>query len=325
MLDNAITATGLQWRRGKRSVGFSSHLQHRHADVLDAKTVKRYEQMAKAGSNAPEVICTEDDMLVAGNHRDAGYIAAGRADIDAIILNVQGVGADEHTHIQLLTIAVAENAPHGLPYSSKDRMDRAADLVKAGYNNTSVQAMLGLSPSQVSGVKREVDARARLDTLGITEPKHMAQTTVRALAGPDARALNSGPFKALVELADDAKFTGSDVNALAKEARDAAAAGSDADAAKVIADRRTDLSQHISQIALGGRTTPTPVGRLKGATKAVAALCDGSTAPQTYRDHGPTAVETVVAVAAAIKCLEGILAAQDQSAVDDAKAQGLLP
>ena len=126
---------------------------------------------------------------------------------------------DAFTRIQLITLAVAENAPHGLSYSSADRIDRAADLLVGGYTNTSVSGMLGLSPQQVSGIKREVDARARLDSLGIEEPKRMSATTLRALAGPDARALNSGPFKELVDLADDAKFTGTEVNALAKEAR----------------------------------------------------------------------------------------------------------
>lgn len=326
MLDSAIIASGIRWRRAKlQLVDVLQHLQHRHADVLDKRTVTRYTNMAKAGNNAPEVIVTRDGVLAAGNHRFEGYSQAGRTEIDSIELDVDGIGADDHTMGQLISIAVAENAPHGLPYSTKDRQDRAADLVGVGYNNTAIQAMLGLSPSQVSGIKREVEAKARLDSLGIEEPKRMAQATLRALAGPDARALNSGPFKDLVDLADDARMTSTEVNALAKEAREAAAAGGDADAVKVLADRRNDLAQHISQIATGGQSRPTPAGKLASATKAVGALCDGHTTAKTYRDHSDKAVETVVAVASAIKCLENILAAQDPDAITEAQSQGLIP
>ena len=237
---------------------------------------------------------------------------------------------DAFTRIQLITLAVAENAPHGLSYSSADRIDRAADLLVGGYTNTSVSGMLGLSPQQVSGIKREVDARARLDSLGIEEPKRMSATTLRALAGPERppklfeRCVRLSLRKELVDLADDAKFTGTEVNALAKEAREAAAAGSDADAAKVIADRRVDLTQHISQIATGGQSRPTPAGRLSKATKACQELCVG-TSFKTYRDHTTNAVDTAEAIITSLKCLQGILDAQDQGAIDDAKARLGMP
>ncbi|HEY9377832.1 MAG TPA: ParB/RepB/Spo0J family partition protein [Jiangellaceae bacterium] len=309
-LDTALTATGYRWSIDQRFplANITSRLQHRHGADLSKAAVRRYANMLKAGSTPPLICVTRDGRLVYGNHRVASAELAGWTELPAIVIDVDGIGADPHMEDQLLSVAVAENAPHGVPYNNQDRRDRAASLLNLGYTHRSVCAILGLTGAQVSGIKREVDAEQRLTTLGL-DAEELPRVMRRALAGPDARALNNEPFKALAELAKDANLTQAEINGAAKEARDA---GSDADALVAIHGlRKKSYATQIAEHALGGSTRPTPVGKLRGVLRQLSTLCADANAPDIYIDHTADAAETVAMLDAAIACLGAVRGVQE--------------
>jgi hypothetical protein len=315
-LDLAITATGFRWHVEQAFPldQITGKIQHRHDDKLNAGAVRRYRAMLKAGSTPPPGGITRDGYVLFGNHRIAAATAEGRETIPMVVIDVDGADAatDEFLMNSLLSIATRENAPHGVPYTGADRNERAKSLLNLGYSNARVQAELGLSASQVSGLKREVDADQRFATLGIDD-RDIPRTVKRALAGPDAKALNTDPFVELVELARKATLTPQEINAIAKEAKDT---GSDVDALDHIEAVATDMADRITSVAVSGvAVRPTPVGKLRGALRGITALCQAGVNPAVYRDHTENAAETAAMIEQAIACLTGVLAVQE---VDEA-------
>jgi ParB-like chromosome segregation protein Spo0J len=282
-------------------------VQHRHG-ILNAAQVKVYAAQFNAGSVCPPVMATRDGHLVYGNHRFAGAEKSGWEALPAFILNVDFADAQVNPHLMasLVSIAVAENAEHGEPYSASDRKQNARGLLNLSFSNRSIAAELGLTAAQVSGVKRELDAEQRLVTLDIDDT--YKPSTKRSLSGPDASALNDEPFRQLAAVAADADLTGTEINVVAKDAK---ASGSDAAAMVVIAEFRRDNAQRITEFATTGRTRrPTPVGKLRGVARQVTSLCADNANAAIYKDHGDTAAETAAMVDDAIACLVSIKAAQ---------------
>ena len=308
-LDTAITATGFRASLDPsfRVADIKGHLQHRHDPALNAQARRRYTNMFKAGSTPPPVGVTRDGRVIWGNHRIGGAQDAGWETIPAVVLDIDADGATEHVRDQLLSLAVQENAPHGVPYNNQDRIDRAGSLLNLGFTHRSIQATLGLTAAQVSGVKREMDALQRLNALGLEE-KEFSRGVLRSFSNPSARALNDLPFKELVDITAAAGLTGDEVQELSKEAK---AAGSDSDAMVVLKGFRSDNAGRIAEVAQGGVQRPTPVGKLKSALKAVLSLCEGKATPVTYRDHSSGVVLTATMLEDSIRCLQGILDIQE--------------
>lgn len=307
-LDTAITATGFRASLDPsfRAAEIQGNLQHRHDATLSGSAVRRYANMYKAGSDAPPIGVTRDGIVVWGNHRIAAAKAAGWETIAAVVIDIDAQGATEHVRDQLLSLAVQENAPNGVPYNNQDRIDRAGSLLNLGFTHRSIQAQLGLTAAQVSGVKREQDAKMRLVSLGLNED--YSRGVLRALSSPAARGLNDLPFKELVAITTAADLTSDEIKELAKSAKEA---GSDAEAMAAMEGFRQDNVVRIAGVRQGGTPRPTPVGRLRGVLKGVLGLCDNKVTPVTYRDHSDGVAQTAAMLEDAIRCLQGIFDIQE--------------
>jgi ParB-like chromosome segregation protein Spo0J len=308
-LDNAIVASGFRTEFDPTfpRADIQKHLQHRHSSDLNGQAARRYAAMFKAGSVPPPVGVTRDGLMLWGNHRDKGAELAGFDTLPAIVFDVDGLNADDHTLDLLLSLAVEENAPHGVPYTAQDRTDRAKSLLNLGYTNRSVSAKLGLTAAQVSAIKKELDAEQRLVTLGL-DLDDVQRNVKQALGGPAPRALNDAPFAALVKLTRDAALTAPDIVAHARAAK---ASGSDKNALDYLDQVRQDLSEAIASVKISGKPIrPTPVGKLRGALRQVVGLCDATVNPSIYRDHTDGVVDTVQLLDDALACLQAIRAVQ---------------
>jgi hypothetical protein len=315
-LDVAIIATGFRWRAEPKFnlASVKGKIQHRHSDKEDPRTVRRYAAMFKAGSVPPPIGVTRDDYVIWGNHRIAGAELAGWGELPATVIDVDYAGADEHLTNQLLSLSVAENAPHGVPYNNDDRHDRARTLLELGYTTATIQRALGLTPAQISGIRREAEGVKRLEALGM--PTFDKQNLRQAFASPAVKALNDDPFKALAVLAKDAGLKSGEIEELARSMK---ATGADADALVLVQNVRDDQQQRIAEVATGGVQRPTPVGKLITALKAVITLCD-SAGPTVYIDRTAKAAATKAMIHDALICLGSIEAVQipdDEDEVED--------
>lgn len=276
---------------------------------LNAGKVSEYKAKFLAGTTPPPIGVTRDGILIFGNHRVGAARDAGRADLPAMVFDVDGVDPDEHTRSLLTTFSGRENASHGLPLSPKDKDLVIRREVALGTTNGTIQAIYGVSAGRLSGLKREIEAEKRLSDLGISRrAQGRDRSVIRALSGPSARAITNQPFKDLVDLVVDADLKVAEINEIAAAAR---AAGTEDGAIKVIADKRAELAKQIQEVeASGQRERPTPLTRLRKAVAEVNGLCE-KFEPSHYRDYTGDVEETKSAIRAAVSCLNNILAAQE--------------
>lgn len=315
-LSTAITATGIRTERVENYPldGIKGHLQVRHflGDEVGSNLVKgkvaEYKAKFKAGSICPPIAVTRDGILIWGNHRVGAAKAADRDDIPAIVFNVDGADPDEHLEAVLMTLSGRENTEHGLPLTTTDRKVMVRKEIELGTSSGSIQAWYGMSPSQISGLKREVDAHKRLADLGVTTlVKDREVAVIRAFSGPDARNLTNEPFKALVALAAEADLKAKDINEVAANAKET---GTEDGAIAVITAKRDDLKAQIAEIAIAGALRPSPLTRLRKVVREVAGLCERGDA-SVYRDYTSDAAATKTLIVSAIGCLQAILEVQE--------------
>lgn len=313
-LNTAIVATGIRTERVEQYplAGIKGALQVRHDTGLETdlnkSKVAEYRNKFKSGSTCPPIGVTRDGILVWGNHRVGGALAAEWDAVPAIVFNVDGADPDEHTLAVLMTLSGRENAEHGLPLSNKDRELIVRKEIELGTSSGAIQAAYGLQANQVSALKREMEAEGRLADLGLSGlMKGKTRVVLRALSGPSARNLTNEPFKALVHLVADADLPAKDINEIAAEAR---STGTEDGALEVIAERRDALDQHIAALATSGHVEkPAPLTRLRKAVNEVCGLCDKDLS--AYRDYTVDAATTKATIERAIDCLTNILAVQD--------------
>jgi len=315
-LSTAITSSGIRTERVESYPidGIKGHLQVRHVlgvdlgENLNRGKVAEYKAKFKAGSNCPPIGVTRDGILIWGNHRVGGAKAADRPDVPAIVFDVDGADPDEHLLAVLMTLSGRENAEHGLPLSSKDREMIVRKEIELGTSSGAIQAAYGMSPAQVSGLRREIDAEIRLADLGVSSLlEGKTRALVQSFSGPNARNLTNEPFKALVTLTADADLKAKDVNEIAAAAKET---GTEDGAIAVIAAKRDELKAQIAEIAVAGVHRPTPLTRLRKAVKEVAGLCERGEA-SAYRDYTSDAAVTVALIQSAMGCLTAILEVQE--------------
>lgn len=291
------------------------HLQVRYDQTTDiderlnAAKVREYVNKFKAGSIPPPIGVTRDNVLVWGNHRVGAAHQADVAAVPAIVFDVDGVSPDEHVSAVLRTMAGRENASHGLPLSNKDREMIVRLELQLGTTGGVIAATYGMTPAQISGLRREIEAEQRLDQHQLRDLlEGRTRGIIRALSGKYARILDDEPFVELVRLIADADLQAKEVNAIAAEAK---ATGSERGALGVLATKRGEMAQRVASFqATGVVERPTPRGKLLDAVRRVLALCEANPASH-YRDYSAEVEETKAMVTQAINCLGCILEAQE--------------
>ena len=313
-LDTALNATGYRWYLDEQELGdIVGKIQHRATDKLNAAQVNAYANQAKAGSTPPPICVTKDGYVVYGNHRVAAAIKAGWARLPAVVIDVPGAGyeADQARTDAFVEVAAIENQPNGVPLDPASRKMDALAMIRNGRDTKAIQFKLGLSSSQISGIRREFEATERLVKIGVdTDSLDVSDSVLRSFSGKDASALNAEPFKALVSLADDADLLAKEVNAIAGDAREA---DSDEGAMKVISDARDEMSTRIAEKKMGGSVRPTPVNQMRGLLVQVDKLCTKHDDTLMFKDHSDGASAFCELLDDTIECLTSIRKVQDES------------
>jgi hypothetical protein len=274
---------------------------------MNTGKVAEYRNKFRSGSTCPPIGVTRDGYLIWGNHRRAGALAADWAAVPAIVFDIDAEGLDEYNTAVLITLSGRENAAHGLPLSTRDREIVVRMELQMETPTNTIAATYGMTPSQISGLRREMDAEARLATLGLSVVDGTSRNVVRALSGTAARSLDDEPFRRLVALVKDSDLTASELNAIAREAK---ATGSEVGAIDVIAAKRAEMETRIATVASSGvPVRPSPTTKLKSALTQVTSLCESANAA-AYRDYTADVDRTVAQIDAAIGCLTAIKEAQ---------------
>jgi hypothetical protein len=214
-----------------------------------------------AFSAFPPIVVTQDARIIDGNTR---YRARRRREerfTPALVVPVAWETADPEMQIRLEYLGLALNNSNGKALDRVERRRMVRDAVALGMNTSQIVATVGFPANTVNGIRREVEAEAKVKSVGkgdlveVDRPV-LRDAALRALG--KAVDLNNEPFAELAQLTADAGFNASEVVAMASSIRDT---GSDVLALERINREREANAQRIADRRRGGDGHP-PASRV---------------------------------------------------------------
>lgn len=228
--------------------------ESKHYAPKDA--VEQY-AVAMEHTEFPPVIVTADDWIVDGNTRVGASLHRKNKFFPAIVLDVSWHGASSKQQNELVALAATLNQQGGARLTKQEIREVASRLVELGWKAEQIGRAIGLKTAGVTAVKREIDAAAKLQRVGVDPNGSVRGPSLRALGTKDVLALNDVPYKELASLATDASLNASEITDLAKEMR---STGSDQGAIEKVQQLRTECTDRIKERELTGHGRP-PVSR----------------------------------------------------------------
>jgi hypothetical protein len=269
--------------------------------------VERYAIMM-AHSEFPPIIVTSDDWIVDGNTRAGASLKRGNKFFPAIMLDVGYLKGTQKQKDELHALAATLNSQHGRALDRKEARIVAAKLIGLNWKAEQIARAIGIQKNIVGAVKREIDAEAKLTKVGLDGNGSLKGASLRALGQTTVLVLNDAPYREVAQLAADAGLNQSEIQALAKSAKDQ---GSDTDALAVIAATRAEFSERIREHELTGAGKPPVARQLRQALGRITKF--EGTSPATLIETNPVAIQAhTEALAQSIAILTAVLAAQEK-------------
>jgi hypothetical protein len=232
-------------------------VQARESAHYNPKEVVEQYAVAMGEVAFPPIVVTSDGWIVDGNTRTAAKLKRKEKFITAIVVDASYSRGNDKQRDMLHALAATLNQQGGQRLTAKEVRLVADRFVKLGWKAEQIGRAIGLAPAGVTQVKKEIDAAAKLQRVGLDANGSLKGASLRALGAKDVLALNDVPFRELAALAADAELNASEINSAAKEAR---ATGSDAAQVELITKLRTELGDRIVEKGLTGSAKP-PVSR----------------------------------------------------------------
>jgi hypothetical protein len=226
------------------------------AHYAPRESIERY-AVQMAHSEFPPIVVTTDDYIVDGNTRIEATLLRDNKFFPAFVLDVPYRGGSEKQANELHALAATLNSMNGTPLTAKEVRIQAKAFIQLGWKAEQIARAIGVKPSSVTAVKKEIDAAAKLQRVGMDPNGSLRGASLRALGAKDALTLNDVPFKELAKLSADAGLNMSEIASTAKEIK---AIGSDTGQVDKLAALRTELGDRIREHKLTGSTKP-PKGR----------------------------------------------------------------
>lgn len=220
------------------------------------ESVERY-AVQMAHSEFPAIVVTSDDWIVDGNTRVGAALLRGNKFFPALVLDAPFKGGTAKQESELYALGATLNSQNGVPLTAKEIRKVTEKFVSLGWRADQIARAIGVKPAGVTAVKKEIDAVAKLNRVGIDPNGSLRGASLRALGSKDVLSLNDVPFKELASLATGAGLNVGEIAATAKEMK---ATGSDQGALERVQALRVELGDRIREHELTGVGRP-PVSR----------------------------------------------------------------
>jgi hypothetical protein len=252
----------------------------------------------------PPIIVSRNNWLVDGNTREEAKKMRKEKFTPAIVIDAD-YGKDPKTDAKFHALAATMNQTGGQRLTPVEAKNVTRTLVEQGWKTDQIGRAVGVKPSQVSNVRREVAAEEKFAKVGFKDMKKLGGPLTRAFGDANITSLNDIPYKNLAELARDANLNVTEVREHATEMKKT---GSDAGMITYIDAKRAEMEERIKEHALIGNGKPPASSQLRrhlGFVNAHAsnpnALVERSVAAMA--DH-LKAVEDAIAVLQAVSVLQ---------------------
>jgi ParB-like nuclease domain len=211
--------------------------------------IKETVEKMRAGESYPPLVIGEDEapnyVLLDGNRRLAAKTRLKYTHTDAYVVKL---GADKNEAVYLSGLFNTINGV-GLDKDEIIRAVRAARALSKPMNDTRITKDYGVSASMLSRISAVDAYDARAATLGLTTD------IPESIKVPLSKFGDDSVLRSALDLVLDAELKSKDIRMLGKSA---AAATSEAERLKVIADERETLAPTIAAVASGRISTAPP-------------------------------------------------------------------
>ena len=208
----------------------------------------------------PPIVVTQDQWIVDGNTRVGAKLLRKEKFFPALVLDTKYEGASQKRKDELHALAATLNAQEGVPLTGKETRRAVRTFISLGWLNEQIARSIGVKPTTVTQVRKEIDAERKLERVGLAtngDKDSIKGAALRALGAKDVVSLNDIPFKTLAELARDADLNAKEILDTAREVREA---GSDQAALAKLEELRAEMRDRIQQKKLTGTGKP-PLSR----------------------------------------------------------------
>ena len=205
----------------------------------------------------PPILVTLDDKLGDGNTR---RLANGKRENRFYPAWIIPLSYDESTkdiQDRLVFIGRLLNNSNGQPLGRVEQGMMARSAIDMGMNNAQIVGTVGISPTVVRAVRRELRGERALQRVGL-EPNTLRGAPLAAVG--DFETVHDEPLKSFVELTKDANLAVAEIKSLGA---DVAKAGSDDAAVRMVEQARDANAQRIADIASGKVGKPPAAKQLR--------------------------------------------------------------
>jgi hypothetical protein len=234
-------------------------IQVREMDhVAPKESVKRFAEQMRT-TEFPPMVMTEDDWIVDGNTRVEASRLNKTTFYPAFVLESYE-NATEDRKRKITALAATLNCNAGVALTVAERRKQVPGMLEMNWRVEQIRRALGLTTSIVSQVKKEIEAKAKLDKLGLDVDADKEKLLLRGLGAGSVLLLNDKPYFELAVLSREAGLRIKEVAELAKKMRES---GSDEAAIELVARKRRELHERIVEHSLTGNGRPSPASLLR--------------------------------------------------------------
>jgi len=207
------------------------------------------------------IVVTRDGCLVDGYTRSGAAESRHHYFLPAIVLQIDYGTATPKQKAELRALGATLNAQNGLRLTDLEVRKNAANMLSLGWTNEQISRALQLKSAEITSLKQELEAKARLQKLDI-DGRKLKAATLRAMGKAPAIDLFDEPYETLVNLAMDAGFNANEVTSTAKTLKDLT---SEASQIERVAELREEMAERIREHALTGVVRYPEASRLRQA------------------------------------------------------------
>lgn len=219
--------------------------------VAPRESVKRF-AVQMATTEFPPIVMTGDDYIADGNTRVEAARSRKVTYLPAFVLDPYAT-ATPQTKQKIEALAATLNCQTGVALTVAERRKAIPGLLSLNWKVEQIRRALGLANAVVSQVKKEIDAKAKLDKLGLEVDANREGSFLRGLGAGTVLGLNDKPYYELALLSRDAGLNSKEVAEMARRMREP---GSDEGSLEVVARKRRELHDRIIEHGLTGSGKP---------------------------------------------------------------------
>lgn len=205
-------------------------------------------------SKFPPIVVTADHRIIDGNTRFRAHLARDEIKVPVLVVPLSWDESDNEGRERLLLLGLALNNVNGKPLDESERMEMIRHALNVGLTNAQIMYQIGIGEKVIRSLRAEMETKRRLGEIG-RPADDLPPAIVRALGRSEITSLDDESYKALADLAGEAKLHAHEVKSLAASVQDLTSVESRQER---LAREREAQAKRIAEVKKGTNGHPHP-------------------------------------------------------------------